>query len=580
MTGAIHRPVGAVAIVILLAGAATASAAQRYASPSGTAADPCTQVSPCDIVTAINGKIGNMPGTGDEVIVRPGSYYKVGTTSTPLSAELEPLVAESIHGVAGQPRPVIHSAAGPYALFLVGPSSGLSATDLDIEQTATSGGGLLLSNATVDELIVHADGFACVPESGTITNSVCWTSNLGSGWAGLDVDWGGSSSSSVTLRNVDVFATHTGNNGIVLDGGGTGAFTLNATNVIARGGNDATHFDVNVIPFTGTFTANFSHSDYATTNTSATGHITPAGTAGNVTADPALADPAAGDFHETAASPTIDAGLVDPANGAFDFDGQARVAGALTDIGADELLVAPAVAAGPLTGLTATTATLTGTVNPGNDTTRYSFEYGPTPSLGATSAVQTVVGGVAARAVSAALVNLQPGTVYYWRLVATNTTTTVATALQSFTTTAALSPQLAPVITTLSLTPHAFRAATRGGSVARKLTPRGTVVSYTDSEAGTTTLTVERKRSGVKRGKTCVAPPRHPRRFQHLRHCKRVVAIGAFSHIDRAGSNSFRFTGRLRHHALALGSYLLSVVPRNFAHVAGEPRSTAFKIIR
>jgi len=573
------RSVGLLTVALLLAGAPTANAAQRYTSPSGAAADPCTQLQPCDIVTAINGKSGNMPNAGDEVVVEPGSYYKSGTTSTPLSTELSPPVNESIHGVAGQPRPVINSAAGPYALFLSAASPGLSATDLDIEQTALGGNGLLLSDATVDRLFVHADGFGCAPDSGTITNSVCWTSNSGSGWAGLAVDSGGSSPSTVTLRNVDVFATHTGNDGIALDGSGTGAFTLNATNVIAHGGTDATHFDVNVHPSSGTFTANFTNSDYATTNTSATGHITPLGTAANIAADPALVDPVAGDFHETAVSPTIDAGLVEPANGSLDLDGQPRIVGTLTDIGADQYLAAPTVAAGAVTGLTAAAGTLTGTVNPGNDTTTYSFEYGLTPSLGSSSTTQTVVGGVAAVAVSAALAGLDPGTQYYWKLVATNSTNTVATPVQSFRTASAPSPASAPVITGLSLTPRAFRAATKGASIARREPLPGTLVSYEDSEAGTATFTVLRKRPGVRSGRRCLARPRRPRGSRQLKRCTRLMALGTFTHQDLAGSNRFRFTGRLHHHALVRGSYLLRVLSSNAAHLAGKPRTATFRII-
>jgi hypothetical protein len=63
--------------------------------------------------------------------------------------------------------------------------------------------------------------------------------------------------------------------------------------------------------------------------------------AGNLSDDPALADPANGDYHLTLGSPCIDFG-VDPATwysgdlAAFDFEGDARPSGAGWDIGADE----------------------------------------------------------------------------------------------------------------------------------------------------------------------------------------------------------------------------------------------------
>jgi len=68
--------------------AASASAAQRYAAPNGTANLSCSQLLPCDIETAINGITMNMPVENDEVIVEPGSYYEIGTASTPLAASL------------------------------------------------------------------------------------------------------------------------------------------------------------------------------------------------------------------------------------------------------------------------------------------------------------------------------------------------------------------------------------------------------------------------------------------------------------------------------------------------------------
>jgi type 1 fimbria pilin len=82
----------AAAVPVLLLLAASASAAQRYAAPNGTANLTCTQAAPCDIVTAINGITNNMPKAGDRVILAPGSYYKLGTASTPLSTTLDPPV--------------------------------------------------------------------------------------------------------------------------------------------------------------------------------------------------------------------------------------------------------------------------------------------------------------------------------------------------------------------------------------------------------------------------------------------------------------------------------------------------------
>ena len=61
------------------------------------------------------------------------------------------------------------------------------------------------------------------------------------------------------------------------------------------------------------------------------------GGAGSIRARPKLAAPGNGDLHVQAGSPAIDAGADLAESGATDIDGDARVAGARTDIGADEV---------------------------------------------------------------------------------------------------------------------------------------------------------------------------------------------------------------------------------------------------
>jgi len=577
-------------LALALTSAAPASAAQRYASPSGTALNSCAVASaPCDIVTAIDGKSGNMPVAGDEVIVEPGDYYKIGTASTPLASALIPPVDEKIHGVAGQARPVIHSTGNSYALSLTAITAGMTASDLDIEQTGAGNGGLYLYGASVDRLIVHAtQGDACSPDSGTITNSVCWTS-ASSGYAGVDEDWGNNTPTTSTLGNVDVYATQPGTDAISISGSGVGKYTLNASNVIARGGGviGGSGFDVDVDSATTSFAVNLDHSDYVTASASGTGNptVTAAGSASNITADPALVNPAGGDFHETAGSPTIDNGVTSALNGSLDFDGQARTVDGFTDIGADEFFGAPLVTATPIS-VTSTAAILTGTVNAEHEPTMFAFRYGTSPSLGSSTATQPLPAGHLAQDVAAAIANLAPSTVYYWQLVANNGSGNAATTVQTFKTAATItSPAPAPAISALAVNPRSFRAAASGASIAKRK-PRpmpGTVVSYRDSEVATTTFTVTQARPGVKSGKRCVALPR-PQRGKPTRHpgrpCIRAVSLGSFTHVDVAGANHFRFSGRLHGHALARGAYRLVAVPKNAGGRTGTARSIAFKIIR
>jgi uncharacterized delta-60 repeat protein len=132
----------------------------------------------------------------------------------------------------------------------------------------------------------------------------------------------------------------------------------------------------------------------------------------------------------------------------------------------------------------------------------------------------------------------------------------------------------APILTGLAIKPAKFPAAPRGGSIARKT---GAKISYSDSQAATTTFTVARVLPGRRSGKRCVKPTARNRR---AKRCNRFVRVrGRFSHVDVAGKNSFRFTGRVRRKALKPGRYRLSARPRAGGK-AGRTVSVRFRIVR
>jgi hypothetical protein len=82
-------------------------------------------------------------------------------------------------------------------------------------------------------------------------------------------------------------------------------------------------------------------------------------------------------------------------------------------------------------------------------------------------------------------------------------------------------------------------------------------ISYTSAVAGTTTFTVLAPRRGVTAAK-CVKP----KRGRRGKRCTRYVSLGTFTHQDVAGFNTFVFTGRVRRHKLARGSYRLQAVSK------------------
>jgi hypothetical protein len=116
---------------------------------------------------------------------------------------------------------------------------------------------------------------------------------------------------------------------------------------------------------------------------------------------------------------------------------------------------APGATTGAATKITATTATLNGVVNPNKEDTTYVFEYGTTTAYGSTTPAQPPVSGNAGKDVSVDVTGLTPGTLYHFRLVATNPSGSDQGNDATFTTQAAnypLPPPPPPVPNTVTLT--------------------------------------------------------------------------------------------------------------------------------
>lgn len=81
---------------------------------------------------------------------------------------------------------------------------------------------------------------------------------------------------------------------------------------------------------------------------------------------------------------------------------------------------APTANTGSATAVKDTTATLNGTVNPDGSSTTYFFQWGLTTSYGTAGAPVSAGAGVKAKGVSRPATGLVAGTIYHYRLVATN----------------------------------------------------------------------------------------------------------------------------------------------------------------
>jgi hypothetical protein len=343
------------AVGVLLALPALASATTRYAAPGGTADDTV-----CVTPNAPKCSIGAAAGgpavlAADEAVILPGNYSDTagdlnGDTGNPTDGVVQP-TAGAVHGASGEPMPVItvngldSMFPNPYGAFLL---SATTLSDVEINAGTMASGAVTFgfgsSNSIVQRVIARStrdNAITCNQSQGTIRDSVCLSS--GSGGIGLGASNAIAGTYTDNVRNVTAIATGSSSFGVNYFYGTFSppgpTYTISAKSLIAQG----TSQDV-LVKASGqstNVTMNLDHSNYDTASTQVftmgAASVTPPGTGSpnfNVTDAPLLA---ADGYHELAGSPTINAGALDGFSGATDIDGQARTIGTASDIGADEL---------------------------------------------------------------------------------------------------------------------------------------------------------------------------------------------------------------------------------------------------
>ncbi len=387
------------AAACLAVGAPGASAAtQLYVGPNGYGF-ACSSDYPCDIVQAVKAA-----GPGDEVIVKPGLYG--------LTASLDDTAPITIHGEAGQPRPVL-AFVGDNSVKL----TGSTLRHVEIAQMGLYAPALIGQAAIVDGVVVRGGGSADCAASlvdSTIRNSVVVARRTD----GSAICSGVSSATNTSsVRNVTAVA----HNGAAIEGyasGTTGGSALNVVNTIARTDPQGLGLWAHTETAGAHSTITVAHSNYAKSVTGGSdAAVFPAG--GNQGTPPSFVEEATGDYRQKAGSVTIDAGLSDAQNGTFDLDGDPRNVGA-PDIGADEYVVPPTATTNPATAVTDIGATLAGSVDPKGAPTSYRFEYGTTTAYGNSTVAAGAGSGSGSVAVTAAVAGLAPATSYHYRVVASN----------------------------------------------------------------------------------------------------------------------------------------------------------------
>src|SRR3954447_3479085 len=90
-------------------------------------------------------------------------------------------------------------------------------------------------------------------------------------------------------------------------------------------------------------------------------------------------------------------------------------------ISASAQAAVPTATTGNANGITQSSATLHGTVKPNQQATTWHFEFGTTTAYGTNTPEQgPIAAGSGTTSVAATATGLAPGTVYHYRLVATN----------------------------------------------------------------------------------------------------------------------------------------------------------------
>jgi hypothetical protein len=540
----------------------------RYAAPGATGRGFCTAPA---AACAIKRAVEDVPADGDEVVILPGTYE--------LESTLEVAHKIDVHGPADGPRPLITNAFTGGNLVELQAGAGTRLADMrlhnDVDNVVTvlslGGGGV-----NIDRVVATADGtdaHAVLIRAGdTISNSVAWGRGMGAIGVSAESTSGGDIP---TVRDVTAIAE-----GPAINFTATGAGnTLVLRNVIADG---ATDVQINVDDQADQGTVDVLNSNFSSVDTDGQGTGSASASPTNqLLLPPQFVDARGGDFHQLPTSPTIDAGFDSPgANGPLDFEGDARILGTKTDIGADEFRPMPAVTTGEASAVGREGATLSGSAQPQRLGTTVRFEYGTDTGYGSQTAPQDAGGGDAAVPFSAAVTGLSPGTTYHHRAVATNSGGTGVGDDRTFTTAAAPPPpnppgdHTAPVVRSFAATNTTFRVGMP--AMARRKVPVGTVFRYRISEDARVTVTIARAVPGRRVGGRCVKPTRANRA---RRPCDRFVRVGALRQDAQAGANSRGFSGKFGRRRLQPGRYLATIVAVDLAGNRSNQRRLNLRVV-
>ena len=313
---------------------ATASAAPvtRYATPTGANSGQClSSGTACSLVRAAS----QVAATGDTVSVGSGTYNLAATLS--LSAN-----QVTLEGAPGA-RPVLSFSAGmTNSKALTTIWNEMTLRHLAVRAPGSGMTGVFGSQLKLDDVDVRTPASfteaVLSASAATITNSTIYA---GSGGRGVRLE-----GSNNTLRHVTIWSAGDGLFVRTAPSANNIAVAIVHDSIVHGQGKDIDLSSGGDISHAAA--VNIDHSAFDPAKVGKSDQFAYLNDQGaNVAAPALLANPDAGDFHQLAGSPTIDKGSQKAGDPTTDFDGQARVQGPETDIGADEFTPAAVPGAQP-----------------------------------------------------------------------------------------------------------------------------------------------------------------------------------------------------------------------------------------
>lgn len=143
-----------------------------------------------------------------------------------------------------------------------------------------------------------------------------------------------------------------------------------------------------------------------------------------------------------------------------------------------------------------------------------------------------------------------------------------------------------PQLARLKIAPAKFRLGKRATArtaakrkAKRRRAPAGTKISFRLSEDASVRLTVQRRTTGRKVGRTC---RRQTRRNRSAKRCVRFVAVKGFvlTRASKQGVNTVRFSGRVGRRKLAAGKYRLVARATDPSRNASKQALRGFRVVR